>query len=128
MADRRASGLAGEAGDQLAALRDTIAELGETVSSIAADRARQARKSARSAAKSISSNGGTLYDDGVDALQQAGDAVGYYGRRATHVVQRNPGLSILGLAIGVGIVAAIVYASQEDERRWYDRPRRGGWF
>jgi hypothetical protein len=127
MVDRKVSGLASDAGDQLAALRDTIAELGEQVSSIAADRAREARKRARSAAKSFSSSSNTLYDDGVGALQTAGDAVGYYGREAGRAVQRNPGLSLLGVAIGVGLVAALVYASQEDDTRWYEK-RRSGWF
>lgn len=131
MADRRVSSLAGDAGDQLSQLRDTIAELGDRVSTLAAERARSARKSARSAAKTYGPVASTLYDDGVEAIQGAADAATYYGRRASRVVQSNPGLSILGLAVGVGVIAAIVYAaSQEEDRRWYERtpPRRGGWF
>lgn len=131
MADRRVSSLAGDAGDQLASLRDTIAELGDRVSSLAADRARAARKSARAAAKSYGPAASTLYDDGVEALQGAADTATYYGRRAGRVVQSNPGLSILGLAVGVGVIAAIVYAAQQEEdRRWYERGgrRSSGWF
>ncbi|GBD47469.1 hypothetical protein [Methylopila sp. Yamaguchi] len=129
MVDRKVSGLAGDAGDQLAHLRATVSELGERVSTLAGERARDARKRARSAAKSFGPGASALYDDGVDALQTAADNAVYYGRRASHVVQRNPGLSLLGLAVGVGIVAALVYASQEDDRRWYERgSRRGGWF
>jgi hypothetical protein len=126
MADRKASGLASDAGAQLAELRDTIADLGERVAEITAARTREARRSARSAAKSMRASGGSLYEDGAEALGAAGDAAVYYGRRAGSVVRQNPGLSMLGLAVGVGIIAAIVYASQEDDRRWYER--RGGWF
>ena len=129
MVDRRVSSLAGDAGDQLASLRDTIAELGDRVSSLASDRARDARKRARSAAKSFNSS--SVYDDGVEALQGAADTATYYGRRAGHVMQNNPGLSLLGLAVGVGVIAAIVYAAQQEEdRRWYERGgrSRGGWF
>ncbi|GLK75258.1 hypothetical protein GCM10008171_05120 [Methylopila jiangsuensis] len=130
MVDRRASSLAHDAGDQIAALRDTIADLSDRVSSLAADRARSARKSARAAAKSLSSSSNTLYDDGVEALHDAADTAVYYGRRAGRVVQSNPGLSLAGLALGIGVVAALVYASQrEEDRRWYERGgRRGGWF
>lgn len=127
MADRKASALASDAGAQLAELRDTIADLGERVADIAAARGREARRHARAAAKSASATGAHLYDDGVDALEHAGDAALYYGRRAGRVVRNNPGLSALGLLVGVGVIAAIVYACQEDDRRWYDR-RRGGWF
>ncbi|MFD1704947.1 hypothetical protein ACFSCV_18220 [Methylopila henanensis] len=129
MADRRVSNLAGDAGDQLAALRDTIADLSDRVSTLAAERARTARKSARAAAKSFGSGSHTLYDDGVEALQDAADTAVYYGRRAGRVVQSNPGLSLAGLALGVGIVAAIVYATQrEEDRRWYERGGRRSWF
>lgn len=127
MADRKASSLANDAGSQLSELRDTLADLGERVAEIAAARGREARRGARSAAKSARATGGHLYEDGADALGQAGDAALYYGRRASRVVKNNPGLSALGLLVGVGVIAAIVYAAQEDERRWYDRPR-GGWF
>ena len=126
MVDRKASGLANDATTQLADLRETIADLGERVAEIASARARDARKQARSATKSMRSSGASLYDDGVDALGQAGDAAVYYGRRASGVMRQNPGLSMLGLAVGVGVLAAIVYASQEDDRRWHER--RGGWF
>lgn len=127
MADRRASGLAGDVGAQLSDLKDTIADLGERVAEIAAARTRDARKQARSAAKSVRASSSSLYDDGVDALGHAGDAAVYYGRRAGAVVKSNPGLSTLAVLVGVGVIAAIVYASQEDDRRWYER-RRGGWF
>lgn len=127
MADRKVSNLAGDAGSQIADLKDTLADLGERVAELASDRAREARKRARSAAKSFSGSSASVYDDGVEKLQQAGDTALYYGRRAGSVVRSNPGLSLLGLAVGVGVVAALVYASQEDDRRWYER-RRGGWF
>jgi hypothetical protein len=126
MADRKAASLANDAGAQLAELKDTIADLGERVADIAAARGREARRSARSAAKSARATGASLYDDGAEALGQASDAAVYYGRRASKVVKNNPGLSLLGVAVGIGVIAAIVYASQEDERRWYERPR-GGW-
>jgi ElaB/YqjD/DUF883 family membrane-anchored ribosome-binding protein len=127
MADRKTSGLASDAATQLSELRDTISDLGERVAELASDRARMARKRARSAARSLQGSGGTLYDDGVDALGAAGDTAVYYGRRAGRAVRENPGMSMLGLAVGVGIIAAIVYAAQEDDRRWYDK-RRSGWF
>lgn len=127
MADRKASSLAGDAGAQLAELKDTLADLGDRVAEIAAARGREARRHARSAAKSARVTGSSLYDDGAEALGQAGDAALYYGRRAGRVVKANPGLSALGLLVGVGVIAAIVYAAQEDDRRWYERPR-GGWF
>lgn len=127
MADRKAGALAHDAGAQLSELRDTIADLGERVAEIAAARGREARRGARTAAKSARATGAHLYDDGAEALSQAGDAALYYGRRAGSVVKANPGLSALGLLVGVGVIAAIVYAAQEDDRRWYERPR-GGWF
>ena len=127
MVDRKASGLASDAAAQLSELRDTIADLGDRVAQLATARARDARKQARSAAKSVSSSSSSLYDDGVDALSHAGDAAVYYGRRAGSVVRNNPGLSTLGVLVGIGVVAAIVYASQEDDRRWYEK-RRAGWF
>lgn len=127
MVDRKASGLAQDAGSQLAELRDTIASLGDRVSQLAASRAQDAKKQARSAARSVRASSSSLYDDGVDALGAAGDTAVYYGRRAGNVVKQNPGLSTLGLLVGVGVVAAIVYALREEEQsRWYDRPR--GWF
>lgn len=126
MADRKASGLASDATTQLADLRDTIADLGERVAEIASARARDARRQARTATKSMRTSGASLYDDGVDALSQAGDTAVYYGRRAGSVVKQNPGMSMLGLAVGVGILAALIYAAQEDDRRWSER--RGGWF
>jgi ElaB/YqjD/DUF883 family membrane-anchored ribosome-binding protein len=127
MADRRASGLASDASAQLAELKETIADLGERVAEIASQRSREARKQARSAAKSMRVTGHSLYDDSAEALGAAGDTALYYGRRAGRAVRENPGLSLLGIAVGVGVIAAIVYASQEDDRRWYER-RRGGWF
>ncbi len=126
MADRKASSLASSVGDQLVDLKDTVAELSERVSEIAAARAADARKRARAAAKTVTSSG--LYDDGLDALQSAGDKALYYGRRAGAVVKGNPGLSLLGVALAAGAVAAIIWASREDDRRWYERSRRGGWF
>lgn len=125
MADRRASGLASDASAQLAELRDTIADLGERVAEIASARTRDARKQARSAAKSVRATSGSLYDDGAEALGAAGDAAVYYGRRAGSVVKHNPGLSTLGLLVGIGVIAAIIYAGQEDDKRWYERG--GGW-
>jgi ElaB/YqjD/DUF883 family membrane-anchored ribosome-binding protein len=125
--DRKAKGLAGDASAQLAELKDTIAELGERVAEMASTRAGQARRSARSAARSMADQSHHLYDEGVEALHTAGDAALTYGRRAGQAVQRNPGLSLLGLAVGVGIVAAIIYASHEEDRRWFDR-RKSGWF
>lgn len=127
MAQSRTSGLAGDAGAQLAELKDTIADLTDRVAEITAARTRDARKQARSAAKSVRASGGQLYSDGADALNAASDTAVYYGRRAGHVVKQNPGLSALGVLVGVGVVAAILYASQrEEESRWYDRPR--SWF
>lgn len=127
MADRSASGLASDASAQLAELKETIADLGERVAEIASQRTSEARKQARAAAKSMRATGGNLYDEGAEALGAAGDTALYYGRRAGRVVRDNPGLSVLGIAVGIGVIAAIVYASQEDDRRWYDK-RRGGWF
>lgn len=128
MAQSRASELAGDVGQQLADLKDTIADLGAQVSSIAQSRGREARRGARSAAKSMGASGGRLYDDGADALGVAGDHALYYGRRASRAMRENPGLSTLGVLVGVGVIAAIIYAAQQDDdHRWYDR-RRGGWF
>ena len=127
MAQSRASGLASDAGAQLAELKDTIADLSERVADITASRTREARKQARAAARSVRSSGGQLYSDGAEALGAAGDTALYYGRRAGRVVKQNPGLSALGVLVGVGVVAAILYAaSREEEPRWYERPR--SWF
>ncbi|WP_271167781.1 hypothetical protein [Hansschlegelia plantiphila] len=112
---------------QLDDLKDAVADLGQRVSEIASSRAQQAKKRANAAAKSVRNSGGQIYEDGVEALQSAGDSAVYYGRRAGTVVRNNPGLTLLGVAIGVGVLAAIIYASQEDDRRWYDK-RRTGWF
>ncbi len=127
MAQSKASGIAGDAAAQLAELKDTIADLSERVADITAARTRDARRQARAAAKSVRSSGGQLYSDGAEALEAAGDAALYYGRRAGSVVRQNPGVSALGVLVGVGVLAAIVYAaSREEETRWYERPR--SWF
>jgi hypothetical protein len=123
MAHRTAGGLASDVSAQLADLRDTIADLGDRIADITASGARDARRHGRSTARSIRTSGASLYDDGVDALEAAGDAALYYGRRAGRVVRDNPGMSALGVAVGLGVIAAIVYAAQEDDRFW--RARRG---
>lgn len=126
-AQSTASGAASDAASQMSELRATIADLSEQVAGITAARTRDARRQARAAAKSIRASGGQLYSDGAEALGAAGDAALYYGRRAGYLAKQNPGLSALGVLVGVGIVAAIIYAaSREDEPRWYERPR--SWF
>ena len=112
---------------QLADLRSAVADLTDRIAEVAGSSTKQARRRAGAAAKSVSSSAGSLYDDGLEAVQSAGDHAVYYGRRATGIARQNPGLTLLGLALGVGVIAAIVYASQEDNRRWYEKPR-SGWF
>jgi len=129
MVDRKMSpsAMSHDASSQLSELRATVSDLTDRVGELSADRARAARKRARSMARSVSDQAGSMYDDGVEALQSASDSALYYGRRAGSAVRNNPGMSLLGLAIGVGVIAAVMYAMQEDDRRWYER-RRGGWF
>lgn len=113
--------------DQLADLRSAVSDLSDRIADITGPAARQAKRRASAAAKSVSSSAGALYDDSADALSAASDQAVYYGRRASNLARQNPGLAILGLAVGVGVIAAIVYASQEEDRRWYEKPR-SGWF
>ncbi|MFJ5487525.1 hypothetical protein ACIKTA_07855 [Hansschlegelia beijingensis] len=129
MVDRKMSpsAMSHDASSQLSELRATVSDLAERVGELSAERARAARNRARSMARSVSDSASTVYDEGMDALHSAGDSALYYGRRAGTAVRNNPGMSLLGLAVGVGVIAAICYAMQEDDRRWYER-RRGGWF